>query len=430
MVDQVANAAHGKREKTELVLGFVPLADAAPLIVAREKGFFAAEGLSVRLVRETSWAALRDRVCSGVFDGGHMLAAIPVANAIALGSWRVPLVAPMALNLNGNGVTLSLALWDELAAQDAGVQQGDLSVPRALARLSAARRAAGRRLPIFGVVFPHSSHNYMLRYWLAAGGVDPDKDVRLEVVPPPQMIAYLTAGRIDGYCVGAPWNDLAEAHGVGRLATSGHEIWNNAPEKVLGVTAAWAARRPATLRGLLRALLHAAEWLDQPTNRGEAAYWMARPDVINVPEAVVEKSLRADAGTSSADLIFHRHAATFPCPSYTAWTLSQMWRWGQTGPVASPAVARAVCDPLIYRQAAADLGLPVPAIESRRYGEHDAPWSAPALDGGTVTLGSDRFCDGRVFDPAQFDAYLATQVSRQQGPGGVLDLSPLEARSS
>jgi nitrate/nitrite transport system substrate-binding protein len=434
MSEQVRIAGSGTPEKSELVLGFVPLVDAAPLVVAREKGFFAAEGLSVRLVREASWAALRDRVCSGVFDGGHMLAAIPVANAFALGGWRVPLAAPMTLNLNGNGVTLSLTLWDELAAEDASVRAGDLSAARALAGVVRRRRAQGRKLPTFGVVFPHSSHNYMLRYWLAAGGVDPDCDVRLEVVPPPQMIAYLTAGRIDGYCVGAPWNDLAETHGVGTLAISGHDIWNNAPEKVLGVTAAWAARRPATLRALLRALLRAGEWLDQPANRAEAAYWMARPDVLHVPEAVVEKALRI-GGDNEGGLYFHRHAATFPWASRAIWTLSQMRRWGQVGVGALPAAAAAVCDPAIYRLAAADIGLPVPAVDGKRDGEHGAPWTMVAADGHAITLGADRFCDGAVFDPARFDAYLAgfaigRPANHEQTDGSANHSSAREAASS
>ncbi|HEX2890201.1 CmpA/NrtA family ABC transporter substrate-binding protein [Vineibacter terrae] len=405
MSDEARIDSSGAPEKTELVLGFVPLVDAAPLVVAREKGFFAAEGLSVRLVREASWAALRDRVCSGVFDGGHMLAAIPVANAVGLGSWRVPLLAPMALNLNGNGVTVSPALWDDLLGEDATIRAGDLSVPRALARLAQRRRAQGQTPPTFGVVFPHSSHNYLLRYWLAAGGVDPDRDVRLKVVPPPQMIAHLTAGRIDGYCVGAPWNDLAEALGVGRLATSGHDIWNNAQEKVLGVTAAWASRHPATLRALLRALLLAGVWLDNPANRAEAAYWMARPDVIPVPEAVIASALRPAAPGS---LLFHRYAAAFPWASRALWTLSQMRRWGQVdAEAASVAAAAAVCDPAAYRLAASDLGLAAPAADSKRDGLHAGPWSVAASGGGAITLGADRFCDNRCFDPADIDAYLA-----------------------
>ena len=407
MVDKAHNDGSGAPEKTELSLGFVPLVDAAPLVVAREKGFFAAEGLSVRLVREASWAALRDRVCSGVFDGGHMLAAIPVANAFALGGWRVPLVAPMALNLNGSSVTLSLSLWDELATEDAAVRAGNLSVPRALTQLVRRRREAGAPQPTFGVVFPHSIHNYLLRYWLAAGGVDPDRDVRLEVVPPPQMLAYLTAGRIDGYCVGAPWNELAEVHRVGRIASSGHDVWNNALDKVLGVTAAWAARRPATLRALVRALLRAGEWLDHSGNRAEAAYWMARPDVMPVPEAVMERALRAGGDGTQGGLIFHRHAATFPWASRGMWTVSQMRRWGQLGPGASPATGAAVYDSTIYRLAAGDLGLAVPASDTKRDGEHAAPWTAAASDGSAITLGADRFCDGRVFDPEQFDAYAA-----------------------
>ncbi|MGE0421816.1 MAG: CmpA/NrtA family ABC transporter substrate-binding protein [Reyranellaceae bacterium] len=395
-------------EKTELDLGFIALVDSAPLIVARECGFFADEGLSVRLVRQASWAAIRDLVESGVLDGAHMLAAMPLASTLGLSGRRVPMAAPMSLSINGNGVTLSCALAEEVEAGRDGSGSDTLSTARALCTAIARRRDAGLPPPTFGVVFQHSSHNYMLRYWLAAGGIDPDRDVRLLVVPPPQMITYLTARRIDGYCVGAPWNRLAESLSVGRVVASGYDIWNNAPEKVFAVTQDWSARHPRTLRALLRALIRAAAWLRVPANQAEAAYWLSGPETVNAPAAAIEEALAIGADTSGIGPTFDRYGASFPWRSHARWTLSQMRRWGQIGDdIAIAGTADAVYRPDLYRNAAHDLGLPVPAEDLKPEGVHAEPWSATSADGGALTLGADLFCDGRPFDPTRTDAYLA-----------------------
>ena len=345
-------------EKTELDLGLIALVDGAPLIVARERGFFADEGLSVRLVRQASWAAVRDLVESGVLDGAHMLAAMPLASTLGLSGRRVPMAAPLSLSINGNGVTLSCALAEEVDAMRAGNDGDTLATARALREAIVRRRGAGLPPPTFGVVFQHSSHNYMLRYWLAAGGVDPDRDVRLLVVPPPQMITYLTARRIDGYCVGAPWNRLAEHLGVGRVVANGYDIWNNAPEKVLAVTDDWAARHPQTLRALLRALIRAAAWLRSPVNHAEAAYWLSNPEAVNAPASVIEDALATGADVNGLGPTFDRYAASFPWRSHARWTLSQMRRWGQIGgDVDIAATADAVYRSDLFREAAADLGV-------------------------------------------------------------------------
>jgi nitrate/nitrite transport system substrate-binding protein len=395
-------------EKTELDLGFIALVDGAPLIVARERGFFADEGLSVRLVRQASWAAVRDLVESGVLDGAHMLAAMPLASTLGLSGRRVPMAAPLSLSINGNGVTLSCALAGEVDAVRAGDDGDTLATARALREAIAARRSAGLPPPTFGVVFQHSSHNYMLRYWLAAGGIDPDRDVRLLVVPPPQMISYLTARRIDGYCVGAPWNRLAEHLGVGRVVANGYDIWNNAPEKVFAVTGDWAARHPGTLRALLRALIRAASWLRSPVNHGEAAYWLSNPEAVNAPASVIEDALAAGADINGLGPTFDRYAASFPWRSHARWTLSQMRRWGQIGgAIDIAATADAVYRPDLFREAAADLGVQTPADDVKDEGTHAAPWSATTRSGAAITLGADLFCDGRAFDPMRIDAYLA-----------------------
>lgn len=395
-------------EKTELDLGFIALVDGAPLVVARERGFFADEGLSVRLVRQASWAAVRDLVGSGVLDGAHMLAAMPLASTLGLSGRRVPMATPLSLNINGNGVTLSCALAEEVDAARDDAGNDTLATARALREAIVRRRDAGLPPPTFGVVFQHSSHNYMLRYWLAAGGIDPDRDVRLLVVPPPQMIAYLTARRIDGYCVGAPWNNLAQRLGVGRVVANGYDIWNNAPEKVFSVTADWAARHPTTLRALLRALIRAAAWLRLPSNHAEAAYWLSNPEAVNAPADVIEDALATGTDTSGIGPTFDRYAASFPWRSHARWTLSQMRRWGQMGDdVDIATTADAVYRPDLFREAAADLGLPTPADDFKPEGVHDAPWSAAAANSGAITLGADLFCDGRPFDPTRIDAYLA-----------------------
>ena len=358
-------------EASDLVLGFVPLNDAAPLIVARERGFFAAEGLQVRLSREVSWATVRDKVAAGALDGAHMLAPIPLACTLGVGGDPQPMIAPMALNRSGAAFTLSRRLT---AAMPAGE-------PRraALARLIAERQASGEAPLVFAGVFPDSMQNYLLRSWLAEGGIDPDHDVRITVAPPSRMVSRMAAGELDGFCAGEPWSAVAEDQGLGEVAVRAFEIWRDGPEKVFGVTADWARRNPQALQALLRALLKAAAWADDPENRGQLAALLARPDHVDAPADSIARSLPTTR--------FHRNGANAPLPVQAAWLLSQMMRWGQAPrELDLRGVAEHVYRLDLYNQACADLGWPAVA----------APETA------------EGFADGSVFSLDQARAYATS----------------------
>ncbi len=389
-------------EKTELCLGFVPLTDCAPLVVARELGFFERRGLRVELSREASWATIRDKVAVEALDGGQMLAAMPLGMALGLGGFRTNMVVGMVLDLNGNSVTVASALAAEIEL--AGGFGDAAKTGASLRKVVIARKAAGKPALRFAVTFPHSSHNYLLRYWLAAAGIDPDRDVALSIVPPPKMLAHLTEGTIDGYCVGAPWGQMAVDLGVGQLALPAYEIWNNHPEKAFGVTRAWAERYPNTHLAAVMALIEACQWLDMQANHVSAARWLARAEYVDAPEALIAATLAGKLRVDGSDKqlvlpdfhIFHRYAANFPWRSHAIWTLGQMQRWGQLGPDTDiAAVADAVYRPDIYRAAASRLGIKAPSVDFKTEGTHA---QSHVEDG--VVLGADLFCDGQTFDPA------------------------------
>ena len=253
---------NARLEKTDLTLGFVALTDCALLIVAKDKGLFEAEGLDVTLSRDVSWANIRDKVAGGALDGAHMLAPMALALTLGVGGEAVPMITPLSLNANGSSISLSAAVAEAVQALDPAAAERTPRTAHVLKRLIDARKAAGERPLTFAVVFPYSLHNYMLRYWLADAGIDPDQDVRITVTPPPRMAARLEAGEVDGFCVGAPWGGAVEASGAGRMVLHGAEFWPGAPDKVLGVTAAWAKAHPETLKAVLRALVRASVWAD------------------------------------------------------------------------------------------------------------------------------------------------------------------------
>ena len=302
-----------------LTLGFIPLTDAAPLIVAKARGFFADEGLDVTLSREASWATVRDKVAVGALDGAHMLA--PMTLAATAGQAGVsPLIAPLSLGANSAAVTLSKAL--------VGVLGADVSSPSMAAAGLAQRIAegrAGKQPPMtFAVVFPHSMHNYLLRYWLAGAGIDPDRDVRIVVTPPPRMVEQLSAGEVDGICVGAPWNTVAARADLGRLVFGASRFWPGAPDKVLGVTEAFASQDPARLQAVLRALVRAQAWADAPENRTELATLLAEPEHVGAERQAIIAALEAG-------LVFQKDGAALPRLEHARWLLGQMRRWGQIG---------------------------------------------------------------------------------------------------
>jgi NitT/TauT family transport system ATP-binding protein len=369
-----------------ITAGFMPLTDSLLLVVAREKGFAAAEGVDLTLVRETSWANIRDRIAVGHFDVAHMLAPMPIAACLGLNPIDVPVLAVMSLGLGGNAVTVSRKLW---AAMVDGGAPPDFRAREVGAALAQVVRAGGSRPPRFGVVHPHSSHNYELRYWLAASGIHPDCDVEIVVMPPPLMADALKAGQIDGYCVGEPWNSVGVANGAGRIATVKAAIWSASPEKVLGATEKWAAAHPAALAALLRALHEAALWCGHSVNHAEAAAILSGPNYLDQPAAVIGRALsgriEAESGLTNVIEDFfipEKDEADLPDPRYALWFYSQMVRWGDVRhSEENAAVAVACYRPEIYRAA-------VPGRASTR-----------------VSV----FFDGRPFDPQSLDAYIASQ---------------------
>ncbi|WP_425468703.1 CmpA/NrtA family ABC transporter substrate-binding protein [Rhizobium straminoryzae] len=383
---------------TTLRAGFIPLVDASILIAAAEFGFAQREGLTLDLVRDVSWANVRDRLAFRQFDIAHMLSPMPVASMLGLGSNPSPTITPFSLGRGGNAITLSARLFARMQeATGLSETASALDNARALATLLGVMREAGELPPTFGMTYPFSSHNYEFRYWLAAGGIDPDRDVKMVVVPPPLTSDALAAGAIDGFCVGAPWNMVASERGVGRIVAAKQDIWPSAPEKVIGLRPDWAQSHPDTVSRLIVALDAAARWCDRPENHDALAEILADSRYINAPVHIIrhvlsgEFSLDARGNRRVIDkyFVFHEGHANYPRPSKALWIYSQMIRWGQAG--FSDAGARAAASayrPDLYRAA-----LPSSAMPQ----DEDV-----RIEGLSET---DRFMDGFVFDPAHLKAY-------------------------
>lgn len=277
---------------TRLRIGFIPLLDAALLVAARDEGFAEAEGLAFELVREVSWANIRDKLNVGLFDAAHMLAPAAIASTLGLGHIQVPIAVPIALNLNGNAITLSRSLYEALEMEAGAPPCLDpLESSAALQRLIKRRAAQGLEPLAFAHTFPFSTHQYQLRTWMEAGGIDPDTDTNLVVIPPPLMAKSLESGHVDGFCVGAPWNATTIAEGFAVILHHGTQIVADCPEKVLGVPASLIEQRPQVVTSLVRALLAAASWCADTANRAALARHMAAPDVLGIDASIVEMIL-------------------------------------------------------------------------------------------------------------------------------------------
>lgn len=320
-----------------LRIGFIPLVDASALIVAVDKGFAAAEGLDVTLVREVSWSNVRDKLNIGLFDAAHLLAPVAIASSLGLAQVKVPIVAPFNLGLNGNAITVSPALHASIMAEVDGDPLDPMVTAKALARVVAARRKSGKDPVTFGMTFPFSTHNYQLRFWMAAGGVDPDEDVRLVVLPPPYMVDSLANGHVDAFCVGAPWNSVAVDFGVGHILHFVSDILARAAEKVLAVREHWSRENPLILAKLTRAHGRAADFIENPAHRDEVSNILAKPDRMGVDAEVIRRTLVgrlkvSPNGTmreSPRYLLVGRDGAARPDPVQAAWLFAQMVRWGQ-----------------------------------------------------------------------------------------------------
>ena len=352
-----ANAAGKGPEKEQIKLGFIKLTDMAPLAVAYEKGFFEDEGLYVTLEPQANWKVVLDRVITGELDGSHMLAGQPLGASIGIGT-KADIVTAFSMDLNGKAITVSNEVWNLMKPSVPNDASGKPKHPISASTLKPALekfKASGKSFKM-AMVFPVSTHNYMLRYWLAAGGINPGfyspadvngntrADVMLSVTPPPQMPATLEAGTISGYCVGEPWNEQAIFKGVGVPVVADIDIWKNNPDKVFGVTKAWADKYPRTHIAVVKALIRAAIWLDEKNgaNRKEAAQILSRPEYVGADYRVIANSMtgtfefgRGDKRPLPDFNVFFRYHATYPYYSDAIWYLTQMRRWGQI-PEAKP----------------------------------------------------------------------------------------------
>jgi NitT/TauT family transport system ATP-binding protein len=349
---------------TTVRIGFIPLVDAALLVAARDEGFAADEGLTLELIREVSWANIRDKLNVGLFDAAHMLAPAAIASTLGLGHVQVPLAVPAALNLNGNAITVSRRVYDELAA----AADGDIVDPArsalALVKLIDERRRRGEPPLTFANTFHFSMHNYQLRIWMRRGGIDPDEDVRLVVIPPPLMAKSLENGHIDGFCVGAPWNAMTVAGGGAVILHLGTQIVAHCPEKVLALPAQ-SVEAPFVLP-LVRSLVRAAAWCGEPRNRPLLARHLARVDMLGVSAGLIEQILdgRLPLGTNGrnardADYLRLDPAATRPTLLHADFLVGQMALAHQIDrSEGAVAAARAIYRRDIFDAAIAPAGVP------------------------------------------------------------------------
>lgn len=401
-------------EKTRLDLGFIPLTDCAPLAVAYEKGFFERHGLRVTLNREASWASIRDKTMLGLFDAAHMLYPMPIALTLGVGGVQCPMVTGICLNLGGNAITVSNTLHSEMSGVAKNLMNDRVSSAKALKKTILARQQSGKGKLRFGVVFPTSTHHYELRFWMASAGIDPDNDVQIMVVPPPKMPNALRHGKIDGYCVGEPWNSFTVERGWGKTLITKQGLWNNGPEKVLGTTLKWSREHPNTHLAMVRAILEACAWADREVNREELISIIAQPRYIDAPARTVRMSMLGEfrydldrpAEPSSDFMSFHRYAANFPWHSHAKWFMTQMMRWNQleTTPDFDQIVKQVMLTDL-YREAAHGLGVAAPLIDNKPEGVHDQPWVLDQAD-KPIPMGSDLLIDRKAFDPTQPITYL------------------------
>jgi two-component system, oxyanion-binding sensor len=383
-------------------IGVLRLTDAAPLIVARELGYFAGENLDVALSIEPSWANIADKLAYGLLDGAMMLPPLALALQLGLSGSGGPeaIIVPAALSLNGNTVTLS-ERWAAPA-----VDGDPLSAIDAARRFAAVLRERETK-PVLAVVHTFSTHNLLLRYWLATGGISPDREVTFTVVPPAETVEAMATGKIDGFCAGAPWGEVAARAGLGRTVATSHAIWNHGSEKVFAVRRILADGQPDRLQAVLRALLRAAAYCDTPERAPDVAEILSQPHYLGLPTEIILTSLpgaatrRSRRGCANADVsVFAANAATYPWRSHAQWFLRQMTRWGYVGNDVDWGDACDVFRPNLYAEAARSLGIPMPTTSMKSEGYHDATWHLPASP-TAIAMGPDLLLDGARFEPVE-----------------------------
>ena len=410
-----------KPEKEELKFGFIKLTDMAPIAIAKEKGFFEDEGLYVSVEPQANWKVLLDRVISGELDGAHMLAGQPLGATIGFGT-KAHVITPFSMDLNGNAITVSNAVWAEMKKYVPAGPDGKPVHPikaDALKKVVEKYRSEGKPFNL-GMVFPLSTHNYELRYWLAAGGIHPGLysptdisgqimgDVLISVTPPPQMPATMEAGTILGYCVGEPWNQAAVFKGIGVPVITDYELWKNNPEKVFGMTADFQRKNPNTVLAITKALIRAGMWLDAASNanRPEAVKILAKSEYVGADANVIANSMTGTFEYEKGDKravpdfnVFFRYFANYPFYSDAIWYLTQMRRWGQIAESKPDSwyidTAKSVYRPDIYLEAAKLL------VAEGKAKKDDFPWSTDGFRAPT-----NEFIDGVSYDGRKPNAYI------------------------
>jgi nitrate/nitrite transport system substrate-binding protein len=367
-------------EAPDVRLGIIALTDCSSIVMAHELGLFAKYGIRSTVSKEASWAVIRDRLTLGENQATHMLYGMPYASTMGLlGSPKKPMVIPLCLNRNGQAITLAKHLLAK------GVKQ-----PADLKPLVDAAKAAGQPMT-FAMTFPPGTHAMWMRYWLGAGGINPDKDVTLITIPPPQMVTNMKVGKMDGFCVGEPWNARAIADGIGYTVTTTQQIWPDHPEKVLAFTAEFADENPRTVAAVMRAVVEASQYIDTLENRPHVAEVVSRPQYINTDkDAILGRLLgKYDYGDGRSEddkhyMTFFDRDTGFPWKSHGLWWLSQFRRWGMIGEgVDYASVAGAVNRPDLYREVAKEMSIAVPDVDVK----------------------NEKLFDGVAFDPADPERY-------------------------
>jgi nitrate/nitrite transport system substrate-binding protein len=370
-------------ETPNLRFGIIALTDCSPLVIAHEKGFFKKYGINATIAKGANWAAIRDSLSNGDIQATHMLIGMPLASTMGLlGSPKKPMVIPWLLNRNGQAITLK-AEWKGKVGAD----------PKALKPFVDQAKKLGEPLT-FAMTFPPGTHAMWMRYYLAVGGINPDKDVSLITIPPPQMVANMKVGKMDGYCVGEPWNARAIADGIGFTSVTTQDMWKDHPEKVCAFTAEFAEKNPKTVKAVLKALHEASVWLDDMAHRPEQCELVSKPNYINCPKEILLSRLlgQLDYGDGRAisdqyPMIFSQRNCNYPQPKFAKWWLSQFRRWGMvSGAPDYEGVARQVMRGDLYLEAMKEIGV-----------------TDRVQDDSSFSL-----FDGKVFDPANPDAYATS----------------------
>lgn len=385
---------------TPLRIAFMRLTDSAPLIAASKLGLFAEADLDVELVREVSWANLRDRLLVGEIEAAHLLSPLAISASLGIGSPAVPLLTGLSLGLNGNSICLSLSTFEAIEAHlPEGWQTQPAACAKALANLTQRRAQRQLRPLTLATVYPFSMHTVMLRMWLRAGGIDSSRDIRLITLPPEQMVSHLSRGEIDGFCAGAPWSTVATSEGLGVTISSGYRIWNNAPEKVLAVTRQWHQQNPEVHLRLRLAVMQAMQWLDEsPSHRQTVAEWLSAPEYLDLPVEHIAPALcgqlkqaRWLPPTHIPDLhVFHRYQAAYPWPSHGLLAMSELLPLIPStlmNNIDLIATCRDVFRTDLYQQAAQILGWITPPEKADKRPENDR--DAPQQD-DPLALGANR----------------------------------------